>query len=85
MSTMSTSSQRSRDLRDAFKGMYRLKYAQHIERIEVGLKTNPRYFFKFANLKRNSSGYPSATFMGDTYARNEQKIANLFGEYYQGV
>jgi hypothetical protein len=69
-------SQRFCDLIGAFKGMHRLKYAQYFERIEVGLKSNPRGFFKFTNLKRNSSGYPS---------RNAQEIANLFGEYFQGV
>jgi hypothetical protein len=54
--------QRFRDLRGAFKGMHRLKYAQYIERIEAGLKSNPRCLFRFANLKLNSSGYPSAMF-----------------------
>jgi hypothetical protein len=34
---------------------------------------------------RNSSGYPSAMFLGDSCARNAQEIANLFGEYFQGV
>jgi hypothetical protein len=46
-------SQRFRDLSGVFKGMHRLKYSQYIERIEAGLKSNPRSFFKFANLKRN--------------------------------
>jgi hypothetical protein len=52
--------QRFRDLRGAFKGMHRLKYAQYIGRVEAGLKSNRHCFFKFVNLKRNSSGYPSA-------------------------
>jgi hypothetical protein len=56
---------RFRDLRGAFKGMHCLKYAQYIERIEAGLKSKPSCFFKFANLKRNSSGYPSAMFLAD--------------------
>jgi hypothetical protein len=64
-------------------GMYRLKYAQYIERIEAGLKSNSCCFF--LNLKRNSSGYQFAMFLGDTCARNAQGIANLFGEYFQGV
>jgi hypothetical protein len=63
-------SQRFRDLRVAFKEMYRLKYAQYVERVEAGLKSNTRCFFRFAILKRNSSGYPSAMFLGDTCARN---------------
>jgi hypothetical protein len=78
-------SQTFRGLRVAFKGMHRLKYAQYIERVEAGLKSNPRCFFKFANLNRNSSGYPSAMFLGDACARNTQEIADLFGKYFQGV
>jgi hypothetical protein len=56
-----------------------------IGRVEAGLKSNPRCFFKFANLKRNSSDYPSAMFLGDACALNAQEIAGLFGEYFQGV
>jgi hypothetical protein len=74
-----------RDLRGAFKGMHRLKYAQYIERVEAGLKSNPRCFFKFANLKRNTSGYPFAMFLGGACERNAQEMADLFGEYFQGV
>jgi hypothetical protein len=59
-------SQRFRDLRGAFQAMPRLKYIQYIKRVKAGLKSNPRCFFKFANLKRNSSGYLSAMFLGDT-------------------
>jgi hypothetical protein len=62
-----------------------LKYAQYIEWIEAGLKSNPRCFFKFANLKRNCSGYPSVMFLGETCAGTSQEIANSFGEYFQGV
>jgi hypothetical protein len=57
--------------------MHRLKYAQYVERVEVGLKSNPRCFFTFANLKRNSSGNPSAMFLGGTCARNAQEIADF--------
>jgi hypothetical protein len=78
-------SQRFRDLRGAFNGMHRLKYAQYIERVEAGLKSNPRCFFKFANLKRNTSGYPFAMFLGGACERNAQEMADLFGEYFQGV
>jgi hypothetical protein len=36
--------------------VHHLKYAHYIEKIEAGFKSNPRCFFKFANLKRNSMG-----------------------------
>jgi hypothetical protein len=48
-------------------------------------KSNPRFFFKFANWKQNSSGYPSAMFLGGACLRNAQEIADLFGEYFQCV
>jgi hypothetical protein len=48
--------ERFRDLKRAFKGMYRIKYVQYIRRVEAGLKSNPRCFFKFANLNQNSNG-----------------------------
>jgi hypothetical protein len=67
-----------------------LKYAQYeaqyiLESVKVGFKSNPRCFFKFANLKRNSSGYSSAMFLDDTCGRNALEIADLFGEYFQSV
>jgi hypothetical protein len=65
--------------------VHHLKYAQYIEKIEAGFKSILRRFFKFANLKRNSSGYTSAMFLSGACARIAQKIANLFGEYCQGV
>jgi hypothetical protein len=71
-------SQRFRDLRCAVKGMHRLKYAHYIERVEAGLKCNPRCFFI-------SSGYPFVMFLGDTCTRNAQKVVDLLGEYGKGV
>jgi hypothetical protein len=47
--------------------------------------SNSRCFFKFANLKRNSSGYPSAMFLGYVCAQNAQEIADLSGDYFLGV
>jgi hypothetical protein len=78
-------SQIFRDLRSAFKGLHRFKYAQYLEKVEADLKSNLRCFFKFANLPRNSSDYPSAMFLGDTCTRSAQVIADLFGQYFQDV
>jgi hypothetical protein len=68
VSTVSdAASQRLRNMRGAFNGTHRLKYAQYIlESVEVGFKSNFRWIFKFANMKRYSSGYPSAMFLDDT-------------------
>jgi hypothetical protein len=64
-----TAFRRFRELRHEFKSIYGLKYAQHIVRIEGGLKNNPRGFFKYAVMKRNASGYPSSMFLGSNCAK----------------
>jgi hypothetical protein len=51
------------ELRRDFKSLNRLIYAQNIVRIVGGLKNNLREFFKYANMKRNASGYPSSMFL----------------------
>jgi Reverse transcriptase (RNA-dependent DNA polymerase) len=76
---------RFHDLRCDFKSLHRLKYEQYIENIENGIKTDPRSFFKFADMKRNSSGYPASMFFHDEAARNPQEIANLFAKFFQDV
>jgi hypothetical protein len=48
--------------------------------IESGLKSNPRGFFKYADMKRNSNGYPLSMFFGCDYARDSQNIANEISE-----
>jgi hypothetical protein len=71
-----TAFHRFRELRRDFKSLHRLKYAQYIVRIEGSLKNNPRGFFKYADMKRNASSYPSSTFLGSDCARDSQSIAN---------
>jgi hypothetical protein len=80
-----TALHRFRELRRDFKSLHRLKYATYIVRIESGLKNNPRGFFKYADIKRNASGYPSSMFLGSDCARDSQNIANLFGVFFQSV
>jgi hypothetical protein len=62
-----------------------LKYTQSIVRIEGGLKNNPRRFFKYADMKRNASSYPSSMFLGNDCARDSQSISNLFAGFFQCV
>jgi hypothetical protein len=68
-----------------FKSLYRIKYEQYIKTIENGIKTNPRCFFKFAVLKRNSSVYSSSMYLKDQAAQNPEEIANLFAIFFQEV
>jgi hypothetical protein len=75
-----TACSKFRDLRCDFKVLHRLKYQEHIENVESGIKTNPHIFFKFADMKRNSTGYPSSIFFKDQAARNPEGIANLFAK-----
>jgi hypothetical protein len=63
----------------------RFKYAQYIVRIEVGLKINPRGFFKYADMKRNATGYLSSMFLGRDFAQHSQSIANLFAGFFLNV
>jgi hypothetical protein len=65
------------DLKKDFKCLHRVKYAQYIERERSGIKTNPRIFFRFADIKKNSTGYPSAMFVGVECARYSQGIADV--------
>jgi hypothetical protein len=53
--------------------------------MESGIKTNPWNFFRFADMKRNSTGFPSTMFIGVEGAPNSQGIADLFASYFQGV
>jgi Reverse transcriptase (RNA-dependent DNA polymerase) len=78
-------STRYRELRRDFKSLHHIKYEQYIQKIEDNIKTDPRTFFKFADMKRNSCGYPSAMFLNDDAARSPQEIANLFAKFFQSV
>jgi hypothetical protein len=49
------------------------------------VKDNPRGLFKYADMKRNASGYPSSMFLGSDCARDSQSIANLFAGFFQSV
>jgi hypothetical protein len=76
---------RFQERRRDFKSFYHLKYAQYIVRFEGGLQNNPRGFFKYADMKRNASGYPSAMFLRNDCARDSQSIAKLFAGFFQIV
>jgi hypothetical protein len=76
---------RFRELRRDFKSLHRLKYAQYNVRIEGGLKNNTRGIFKYANMKRNASGYPSSMFLGTDCAQASQRIANFLAGFFQSV
>jgi hypothetical protein len=57
------------DLRSDIKTLHRMKYDLYIEGIGSGIKSDPRSFFKFANMKRISSGYSSSMFLATNYSR----------------
>jgi hypothetical protein len=72
-------------LRRGFKSLHRLKYFQYIVRIESSLKNNTQGYFKYADIKRNASGYPSSMFLRGDFARNSQSIVILFTGFFQSV
>jgi hypothetical protein len=46
----------------------------YIEGIESEIKSDSRSFFKFANMKRNSSGYPSSILFESQSVRGPEEI-----------
>jgi hypothetical protein len=62
-----------------------MKYDLNIEGSESSIKSDPRSFLKFANIKRNSSGYPSSMFFESQSAPNPEKVVNWFEEFFQSV
>jgi hypothetical protein len=54
--------------------------------MESGIKTNPwSFFFRFADMKRNSTGFSSTMFIVVEGAPNSQDIVDLFAGTFQGV
>jgi hypothetical protein len=53
--------------------------------MESGIKTNPWSFFRFADMKRNQTGFPSTMLISVEGAPNSQDITDLFAGYFQGV
>jgi hypothetical protein len=78
-------SARFQNLRGDFKLLHRMKYNRYIEGIESGINSYSRSFFKFSNMKRNSSGYPSSMFFESQSARGPEEVVKLFAEFFQGV
>jgi hypothetical protein len=73
---------RFKDLRGDFKSRHRMKYDLNIEGIESSIKNIPRSFSKFANMKRNSSGYPSSMFFESQSAGGLEEVVNWFEEFF---
>jgi hypothetical protein len=76
---------RFQDLRSDFKTLYRMKYDLYIEGIGSGIKSDSRSFFKFANMKWISSGYPPSMFFESQTIRAPEDVVNLFAEFFQSV
>jgi hypothetical protein len=74
---------RFRNLRQDFNSLHRIKYNQFVNNTESKIKSDSRSFFKFVDLKRNSSGYPSQMFFKNQSAHGPQDIANLFASFFQ--
>lgn len=51
----------------------------------MGLRENPRSFWKYINDKRSNHSLPSALFYNDRSGSNCHDIANLFSDFFQTV
>lgn len=77
--------QKHKELASEFSLKAHEAYNKYVISIGQTLITEPKKFFDFVNLKRNSSGYPSSMFMGDTISSCPSVICDLFADRFREV
>lgn len=65
--------------------MQSVLYRNYIASIQSDLKRDPRGFWRFVNLKRKSSTYPSTMRWDNSTASKTIDICNLFADYFRTV
>jgi hypothetical protein len=73
---------RFQDFKGGFKSLHRMKYDLCIEELKGGIKSEPQKKFKFANIKRNSSGYSSSMLFESQSARGPEEVVNWFVNFF---
>ncbi|XP_055589243.1 uncharacterized protein LOC129741528 [Uranotaenia lowii] len=68
-----------------YKRYNRLRYSQHVERMQIMLKHNPKRFWSFVNEKRKETGFPSEMFLGEHKSSSLEQTCNLFAEHFASV
>lgn len=85
---------RTRDLRDFDMFLVRKKqydeydkvcYEKYVEKAGFQLKSDPRSFYKFINLKRNVSVFPSVMKFEGTEFTDKPDIGNKYAEFFKSV
>lgn len=72
-------------LRDQFKSEFNTKYLLYIRMIEANIKQNPKLFWKFANDKRSTAGFPSIMNYNGIQLNTVSEICTSFASFFQSV
>ena len=59
-----------------------LYYKNYINNIKINLNNNPKSFYKFINLKKKSTGYPSTMIYKNTESSDDATISNMFADFF---
>lgn len=60
-------------------------YKKYLEKSDESLKTNPRFFWKFANSSRKVDGFPRNMFLKTETSCSAQETVNLFAKSFSSV
>jgi hypothetical protein len=70
-----------KSLRTQLKSEINQAYSSYISTINNNIKGNPKPFWSFQNLKRNSGSIPSVMTYNDDSLNNAQQVADGFSDY----
>jgi hypothetical protein len=57
-------------------------YKNHINKVQLSVKLNPKSFWKYVNNRRNNNSIPNLLTLDTTSADNGYDIVNLFAKYF---
>ena len=75
-----------KNLRARSKSLIKTDFVRYLCAIEDDLVTNPRRFWNYASIKKQSvSNFPSEMHWGNKVVSSGSGISNLFGSYFESV
>lgn len=69
----------------AYTTYYNSRFDNYILNIQQKIKTNPKYFWKYFNSKRDINGLPSTMNYAGNEVSNIKDISNTFSDFFQSV
>lgn len=63
----------------------RMCYSAYLKRIANNFRNNPKNFYRFVNIKRNSSPIPTRVVMNNVEYTDSKSIANCFADFFSSV